>query len=68
MKSPVFAGEGGRERCERMVGARRESMLALLVMVERRWGGAEGYLRVVCGFTGEELDVVRQVMSVGGDT
>ena len=42
VKSPVFAndGEAGRARAERMVGAREESMLAMLEMVWRRWGSA----------------------------
>ena len=64
MKSPVFAGEGGKERCERMVGARRESMLALFQAVKGRWGSAEGYLRGMCGFTSEELGTVREVLIV----
>src|ERR1039457_5630677 len=51
MKSPVFAGAGGggKERAYRMVGARPESMLAMLEMVEKKWGGAEGYVKTMCG-------------------
>lgn len=66
MKSPVFAkaGGGGRERAERMVGARRESMLAMLEMVERKWGGVEGYVKMACGIGDEEIKRVRDVMTV----
>ena len=64
MKSPVFArsGGGGRERAERMVGARPESMLAMLEMVNREWGGAEMYVKTMCGLTDEEISQVRKVM------
>lgn len=64
MKSPVFArsGGGGRERAERMVGARPESMLAMLEMVRVKWGGAEGYVRDACGLTDGEIEKVRGVM------
>jgi hypothetical protein len=66
MKSPVFAnaGGGGRERAERMVGARPESMLAMLEMLEKRWGGAEGYVRNVCGLSEEEVEKVKAVLTV----
>lgn len=66
MQSPVFArsGGGGRERAERMVGARSESMLAMLEMVDRTWGGAEGYVRTACGLSGEEVERVRSVLTV----
>ncbi|KAH7348611.1 putative tyrosine-protein phosphatase [Rhexocercosporidium sp. MPI-PUGE-AT-0058] len=64
MKSPVFArsGGGGRERAERMVGARTESMLAMLEMVERKWGGAEMYVKTLCGLTDEDIVKVRRVL------
>jgi hypothetical protein len=66
MKSPVFAnaGGGGRERAERMVGARPESMLAMLEMVEKKWGGAEGYVRNVCELSQEEVEKVKAVLTV----
>ncbi|KUJ06506.1 uncharacterized protein LY89DRAFT_692481 [Mollisia scopiformis] len=65
MKSPVFAsaGGGGRARAERMVGARPESMLAMLEMVDRKWGGAEGYIKGVCGLTDEEIKKVKAVLT-----
>ena len=66
MKSPVFAGAGGggKERAERMVGARPESMLAMLEMVNRKWGGAEGYVKTAAGLTDEEVEKVRRVLTV----
>jgi protein tyrosine/serine phosphatase len=53
-----------RRKCERMVGARGESMSALLVEVERRWEGADGYFEKVVGLGKEEIEDVRRVMSV----
>jgi len=64
MKSPVFAGEGGKERCERMVGARSESMSAMLGMVRSKYGGAEGYVTNLCKLNFEEIDKVREVLTV----
>lgn len=66
MKSPVFAnaGGGGKERAERMVGARKESMLAMLEMVEKKWGGAEGYARDACGLSEEEVERIRVLLTV----
>jgi hypothetical protein len=65
-------GEGeARRKCERMVGARRESMGALLEEVKRRWGGErctgpEGYFIRVVRLSGEEVVRVREVLSVDG--
>jgi protein tyrosine/serine phosphatase len=66
MKSPVFAGAGGggKARAERMVGARPESMLAMLEMVDKKWGGAEGYVKTMAGLTDEEIEKVRWVLTV----
>lgn len=44
------------------MGARPESMLAMLEMVERKWGGAEGYVETMCGLTNEEVAKVRKVL------
>lgn len=68
VKSPVFAndGEAGRARAERMVGAREESMLAMLEMVRRRWGSAERYVRDACGLTDDEVERLKRVLG-GGD-
>ncbi|KAF2799787.1 hypothetical protein K505DRAFT_230267 [Melanomma pulvis-pyrius CBS 109.77] len=59
--------EEARRKCERMVGAREESMWALLREVERRWGGAEGYFMGVVGLREDELEEVRGVLSVWGE-
>jgi protein tyrosine/serine phosphatase len=56
-----------RRKCERMVGARAESMVALLEEVERRWGGAEGYFLDVVGLTREEVEKIREIMTVEGE-
>ncbi len=72
MKSPVFAG-GPRSRAERMVSARRESILAMLKMVEEKWGGegyksgAECYLRKECAVSEEVLGRVTEVLVVTAD-
>ncbi|KAF2496689.1 hypothetical protein BU16DRAFT_458914 [Lophium mytilinum] len=62
MKNPVFAGEGGRARAERMIGAREESMVAMLDMVEKRWGGPEGYAMDACGLSEVEIVALRRCM------
>lgn len=46
-----------------MLGAREGSVLALLEEVKRRWGGAEGFFRDVVGFSGEEIEGIRGVLS-----
>jgi hypothetical protein len=47
-----------------MVGARPESTIAILEMVERKWGGAEGYVKKMAGTTGEEISKVRRALIV----
>ena len=56
-----------RRKCERMVGARGESMSALLAEVERRWGGADGYFGDVVGLTAEEVGRIRRVLTAEGE-
>lgn len=60
VQNPVF--EGQRARVERMLGAREESMLAMLELVRERWGGAEGYVRRCCGLAADEVEAVRRVL------
>jgi protein tyrosine/serine phosphatase len=60
LKNPIFNGD--RARCERMVGAREESMLAMLESVRVKWGSAEGYVRECCGLSKEEVNAVRRVL------
>lgn len=54
----------GRNAALRMVGARKESMLRTLKLVEREWGSAEGYLRKVVGLGDEELEGLRKALVV----
>lgn len=54
----------GREAATRMVGAKKESMLGALEMLEREFGGAERYMREKCGLGDEELDVLRRNLIV----
>ncbi len=36
----------------------------MLEMVEKRWGGAEGYVKNVCGLTDEDIMKIRKLMIV----
>ncbi|EHL00335.1 (Phosphotyrosine protein) phosphatases II [Glarea lozoyensis ATCC 20868] len=72
MRNPKFRealgeGEEGRKRAERMVGARVESMRDMLKMVQRRWGGVEGYVREEVGLGDEVIQGLRRVMRVTGE-
>ena len=67
MENPKFRkalgdGDDGRRRAERMVGARQESMRAMLEIVDEKWGGAEGYVKNVVGLSDEDIERVRKVM------
>lgn len=57
-----------RRRCERMIGARSESMEGLLVEVQRRWRGAEGYFLEVVGLSEGEMQRVREMLTAEGET
>lgn len=57
-----------RRKCERMVGARAESMMGLMREVERRWGGAEGYFREVVGLSDSEIQRVRELLTADGES
>ncbi|KAF2492675.1 hypothetical protein BU16DRAFT_466494 [Lophium mytilinum] len=57
----------GREAALRMMGARKESMVAVLEMVDREWGGAEGYVRQVCGLGDGDVERLRRVLVLPGD-
>jgi hypothetical protein len=60
-------GEVGRMRAGRMVGARGESVLALLERVREVWGSVEGWFEREVGLTGEEIAKVKRVLVDGGD-
>ena len=57
-----------RRKCERMVGAREESMRELIREVERMWGGAEGYFLDVVGLSEAETQSVRDLLTAYGES
>ncbi|KAF2704742.1 putative tyrosine-protein phosphatase, partial [Pleomassaria siparia CBS 279.74] len=57
-----YGSKEAKRKCERMVGAREESMRALLEEVEKRWGGAEGYFNKVLGMSCDDMEEVRQIL------
>jgi protein tyrosine/serine phosphatase len=61
-----FGKVEARRKCERMVGARAESMEALLEEADERWGEAEGYFLDVVGLTKEEIERVREILTAEG--
>jgi len=79
MENPAFAsgsgdgseggGEGGggglgEEGARRMTSAREENMVASLKMLRSRFGGAEGYIKGVCGLGEEEIGALRRNLVV----
>jgi hypothetical protein len=58
--------EKGRQAALRMIGARQESMLRSLDMLDEEFGGAERYLREKCGISELELDALRRNLVVDG--
>jgi protein tyrosine/serine phosphatase len=59
-----YGPEEARKKCERMVGARPESMKRLVMEVEKKWGGAEGYFVREVGLSHEEIEQLREKMLV----
>ena len=57
---PPEALEKGRQAAIRMVGAKKESMLGALDMLEREFGGAEKYMQEVCGLSEGEMEALRE--------
>ncbi|KAH7346088.1 putative tyrosine-protein phosphatase, partial [Pyrenochaeta sp. MPI-SDFR-AT-0127] len=57
-----YGADEARQKCERMIGARASSMVALLAEVEQKWGGPEGYFKDVVGLTGDEVERVQNVL------
>ena len=69
MVERLMAVEGldaDREGVERMVGSRRENMLATIKMIGEKFGGVEGYLRGSCGFGEGDLERIRSKI-LGGN-
>ncbi|KAJ5054995.1 protein-tyrosine phosphatase-like protein [Bipolaris maydis] len=58
--------EKGRQAALRMIGARKESMLRSLEMLDEVFGGAERYLKEKCGLSDHELDALRRNLLVEG--
>ena len=56
-------GDEVEKRAMRMVSARPETMFAMLDMVNERWGSAEGYVKMECGLTDDEIERVRKVLT-----
>ncbi|KAH7410147.1 tyrosine phosphatase family-domain-containing protein [Phaeosphaeria sp. MPI-PUGE-AT-0046c] len=52
--------EVGRQAALRMVGARKETMIAALQMVDKVFGGSEKYLREYCGLGDKDLEALRR--------
>jgi len=64
---PPEAVRKGREAAIRMMGARKANMMAALEMIDREWGGAEGYIKEVCGLEDEDIERLKKVLLVPGD-
>jgi protein tyrosine/serine phosphatase len=56
-----YGPEEAKRKCERMVGARRESMEALIAEVERIWGGPERYFEVEAGLSHGAVEHLREL-------
>lgn len=57
---PAEVLEKGKAAARRMIGARKESMLGSLEMVDKEFGGSEKYMREKCGLGDEELEKLRR--------
>lgn len=56
-----YGPEEAKRKCERMVGARKGSMEALVLEIEKRWSGAEGYFAMEVGFSEDEIRRLREL-------
>ncbi|KAL5396843.1 hypothetical protein PMIN02_002861 [Paraphaeosphaeria minitans] len=64
LKKGAFQEHGHEEakrKCERMVGARKESMEALLAEVEKIWQGPEGYFKAEVRLSDREMERLREL-------
>ena len=59
-----YGPQEARSKCERMVGARKESMKALVSEIEKRWNGAGGYFTELVGLAKEDIERLQQVFVV----
>lgn len=58
-----YGPDEARRKCTRMVGARKESMHALLVKVKTKWGGAEGYFTREVGLSRDDLERLKSLFT-----
>lgn len=58
LKNPAL--EGNQDGVRNMVSSKRENMVATVEMIEREFGGAEGYLRNQCGLGEEVVEALRR--------
>ena len=61
---PAEVLEKARLAALRMIGAKEESMLRSLDMLEEEWGSAEAYMRQECGLGDEDLQRLRKNLIV----
>lgn len=61
----IRAIKGNPEAAERMVGARKESMLGTLALIRQKYGSVEGYVVNKCGLKPEDVQRIRQNLVVG---
>jgi protein tyrosine/serine phosphatase len=53
------------EAARRMVGAKKESMIGALKMLQEDYGGAEKYFKEKCGLNDEEIEKIKDYLIVG---
>jgi protein tyrosine/serine phosphatase len=54
----------GREAALRMIGAKKQTMIAALDMLDKEFGGAEKYMREKCGLKDEDLTALNKNLVV----
>lgn len=59
--------KGDREAAERMVGARKDAMLATLAMIREKYGSVEGYVVDHCRVAPAAVDQIRRNLIVDAD-
>jgi hypothetical protein len=59
--------KGNPEAAKRMVGARRESMLATLAMIREKYGSVESYVIDHCRISPAAVDQIRKNLIVEAD-
>jgi hypothetical protein len=60
------AKEMGRQAALRMIGAKKETMRVSLDMLDKEFGGAEKYMKEVCGLTELEMEALKRNLIIGG--